>query len=545
MSHSIEIRRRIATVFLIPILCGCPASFSQDSPSGSIDAGPYRIAGVLVNAATGEPVRRGVIQALSGAGRAVASCTTDNEGRFSLDHLGAAKYQLTASKQGFRVQAYDEHDEFASSIVTGPDRDTTHLDFRLMPNAVLFGAVTDDDGEPVENARVMLFKKPKFPGVGERTGQVDAITTDDTGSYEFGNIGPGEYLIAVAAEPWYAVHGSQTAKHNNALDVAFPVTYFDSTTDEQAATPIELTGGVRQEANISLHAVPALHISLSSRRRPDGNVGGGEELQQVVFGTVVGGAGNYSYSADSGMLTMDGVTPGRYQLVLHGNSDRILDLSLSSNQQLDPGSAGGTSTVAGRVRMKNGVALPEQMTISLERIDEGPGQSQFATEAHQGRFRFDGVAPGEYSVLATGLDKSMPVIMISFGATTQSGNVITIHDRTPEVVLTLDEAETRVEGFAKKEGKGFAGAMMVLLPKDTTQWKALTRRDQSDSDGSFAFRDVAPGEYTAIAIEDGWELNWTSPAAMGRYLTAGTNVTVSVNSGKQIRLASPVTVQQR
>ena len=32
----------------------------------------------------------------------------------------------------------------------------------------------------------------------------------------------------------------------------------------------------------------------------------------------------------------------------------------------------------------------------------------------------------------------------------------------------------------------------------------LIRRDQSDSDGSFALRDVVPGQYTVVAIQDGW-----------------------------------------
>ena len=85
---------------------------------------------------------------------------------------------------------------------------------------------------------------------------------------------------------------------------------------------------------------------------------------------------------------------------------------------------------------------------------------------------------------------------------------------------------------------------MVLLPRDLAQWKGLTRRDQSDSDGSFAFRDVAPGEYTAVAIEDGWRLDWTSPAVMQRYLRAGTNVTVSGGAGKVAKLPVPVTIQR-
>jgi hypothetical protein len=539
-------QRSAARVVPVALLFGCIVLYAQraQTTSAMVAGEPYRIAGVLVNAVSGEPVRRGLVQALNEGGRAVASCTTDNDGRFSLDHLEAAKYQLSASKRGFRIQSYDEHDEFATSIVTGPGQDTVHLDFRLMPNAVLFGTVTDDDGEPVANARVMLFRRPKHPGDGERTALIDGAATDDTGSYEIGNLAAGDYLLAVTAEPWYAMHDPAAAKRNSALDVVYPVTYFDSTTDEQAATPIALTGGMRQEANISLHAVPALHISVSAQRRPDGNPGGGE-LQQIVLGTVVGGANNYSYSTNSGILTMDGVTPGHYQFVLHGDSDRVLGVSLSSNQQLDPGSAGSASGVAGRVRMASGVAAPDQMTISLERIDDGPGQSQYATEAHQGRFRFDSVVPGEYAIWATGGDKSLPVIAVSVGATEQAGNVIPIRDRTPQVIVTLSDSQTRIEGFASKDGKGIAGAMMVLLPKNTTQWRALTRRDQSDSDGSFAFHDVAPGQYTALAIEDGWPLDWTSPAAMARYLPGGRNVIVRANSGKVMRLASPLTVEQR
>jgi hypothetical protein len=87
--------------------------------------------------------------------------------------------------------------------------------------------------------------------------------------------------------------------------------------------------------------------------------------------------------------------------------------------------------------------------------------------------------------------------------------------------------------------------MIVLLPKNRAIWRVLTRRDQSDSDGSFALPDVAPGDYTAIAIEEGWALDWTSPEAMARYLPGGTSVTVTEQSGSLIRLNSPVEVQMR
>jgi hypothetical protein len=189
--------------------------------------------------------------------------------------------------------------------------------------------------------------------------------------------------------------------------------------------------------------------------------------------------------------------------------------------------------------------MPEEMTLTLNRLDGGAGQSQFATEVRRGRFSFVPVPPGEYEVWATAGDKRMPVVATRLGSKEQAGNEIALSEGSPRLHVTVSGAEMRIEGFAKKNGKGFAGAMMVLLPRNTAQWKALTRRDQSDSDGSFGFRDVAPGEYTAVAIEDGWPLDWSSPGVMERYLHEGTNVTVSGNAGKLVRLSTPVAVQQR
>ena len=121
----------------------------------------------MVNSITGEPVRRATVAVLAESNsRTIASVVSDSEGRFSLDRLPAASYQLTAAKRGFRTGFFDEHDEFSSAIVTGADQDTTHLMFRLMPNAVLRGVVSGDGGDPVEGARVLLFQRPQHRGPG-------------------------------------------------------------------------------------------------------------------------------------------------------------------------------------------------------------------------------------------------------------------------------------------------------------------------------------------------------------------------------------------
>jgi hypothetical protein len=87
--------------------------------------------------------------------------------------------------------------------------------------------------------------------------------------------------------------------------------------------------------------------------------------------------------------------------------------------------------------------------------------------------------------------------------------------------------------------------MVVLVPRDPVANGDQFRRDQSDSDGSFSLRDVAPGEYTVVAIEDGWELDWARPEVIDYYLSKGVAVTVTENTGKLLRLSEGVPVQSR
>ena len=86
--------------------------------------------------------------------------------------------------------------------------------------------------------------------------------------------------------------------------------------------------------------------------------------------------------------------------------------------------------------------------------------------------------------------------------------------------------------------------MIVLVPRQQGDVEALARRDQSDSDGSFSLNDIFPGQYTVVAIEDGWALDWLKPGALTRYLPNGTSVTVNDGSST-VHLSGPVVVQPR
>jgi hypothetical protein len=525
----------------------------------------YRITGTVVNAATGEPVSQATVAALSASDhQAVASVESGNDGQFALEGLAAAKYDLVAFKRGFLLSLYDQHELFNTAIVTGEGQQTDSLIFRMTPTASLHGVVTGDGSDPVENAKVLLFLKPRGHNPSDRIIQKAETTTDDTGAYDFGDLTPGDYFLAVTAKPWYALHHSAlrqrpVADPSTALDVAYPVTFFDSTTDEASATPILLAGGSREQANINLHAVPALHLTFDSPMKQDW-ITARAELRQVIFGSLATTDSITPPPAtQTGTSEFTGVAPGHYELT-QGDPSRIADLDATSNQQLDANLGKHAMEISGTLRTTSGAALPDKVTLSIESLEGVHRQEQIIVNSSDGQFSFQSLRQGNYELTASTPDKQLPIISITIGNRTHPGNLLTVSDKPLQVVVTVSLSDTLIEGFARKAGvpgdrsivagvekaeKGAPGVMVVLVPKDLVAFSALARRDQSDSDGSFALRDVAPGQYTLVAIEDGWELDWARPEVISRYLPGGIPVNVTESPGKLLRLSEDVPVQNR
>lgn len=553
ISPFVQNRAAIAwrTVLPVLLLVGLSRHLPAQSASGTQFSGIYRVAGTVMNAATGEPIRGASVAVLAEAdSRIVEAAFSDTQGRFALTGLAAGKYQLTASKRGFRTAFYDEHDEYSTAIVTGPGQDTGGLAFRLVPGAILRGIVTADGGDPVENARVMLLKRPRGHKPGERIAQVEAQVTDDTGAYEFSNLSDGEYLVAVTAEPWYAMHRPSGAAGDSAsqpdsstpLDVAYPTTFFDSTTDEAAAATITLTAGTAEQANINLHAVPALNLRVQLPRRQDGATAR-PELRQSIFGvqTSAQSIGIVSPQRNS-WVEFTGVAPGHYELI-QGDPPRIAEFDASASQQIDPALGTPTVEITGAVKTASGAALPPDVTVALESADGELRREPIQSNAARGGFRFPAVPPGKWTITTQAAGRQLAVLTTTVGATTHPGNTIAVGDRPIQVTLSVSRGNTRVEGFVRKDGKGVPGAMVVLVPENLASIPELARRDQSDSDGSFSLRDAAPGRYTVVAIQNGWDLDWTKAEIIARFLPGGTAVTVTDTPEKRMALAAAVQAQ--
>lgn len=545
----------VATITLCSLLPWREHVAAQSAQPAKNFSGPYRVSGAAVSNIDGHPLGRArVVLADAKNAQNSQAIITAEDGRFVFPSVPAGKFSLTGMKRGFVSAGYDQHDQFSTAIVTGAGLDTEHLVLKLAPNGIIYGKVLDEAGDPVRAARVTLYYDDHTEGVDEIR-EINTQFTNDLGAYEMTSLNPGTYFLAVTAKPWYAVSPpsdasgptsatqSQPAVNaDRSLDVAYPVTYYGDVTDSNSATPIPVNGGERLEADIHLNPVAALRLRF--------HVPGDEQhgytmpqLEQHLFeGSTFINPTN-SNIVSPGVMEVDGIPAGRYDVRLQGPSAALqvsgVDLT-SEGQDIDTSSAEAFSTVKMAVQLpdrpKVGEILAGLRSHGRTGVKGAPLDSKGEAEVQQ-------VPPGDYEVVLFGTGRRYFVSRVSADGAEVSGRRVTIAaGSTPSISVTAFAASVVVEGVAKRAGKPFAGAMVVLVPKDVEGNRDLFRRDQSDLDGTFSLRDVAPGSYTLVAIENGWDLDWSQPGVIAVYAKHGRPLQITGTSGKPMRVDSAIEV---
>ena len=578
----------------------------------------YRIAGIVVDSATGQP--------LEGAEVTISPVTnlqdqqvflTSSGGRFLFANLPIGKYRLMANRRGYATQAFHEHEAFSTAIVVGPGVDSEHIRFPLAPSSVITGVVTDEWGDPVRDAKVLLFQQSMFDG-SRTLRNVNQIMTDDQGRYRFAHLLSGTYAVAVYAKPWYTQSQPQSLSSlrekfmpngpenlvvydgpieqpspdsNPLFDVVYPITFFPNATSLAEATRFALAPGATESADFQLRAVPSIHLRVrvpvqpptlvTTHSEPPVSEGGSQETTtttevesspDIALALKIGET--YTDQIDPnrkqiapGIIELSGIPPGQFEVnVMTGSivnmmtgQDSVVShgrtLNLSGDTELDL-SAQGDAAVSGVVLSSQFSAAavpavqtsPDQVTSEetamvralQERVSNGTitfrslktGESYDATISDHGKFSFAAstLPAGVYEVEFS--DQSgLRVSSLEATGATVSGRTIEIPAGQP-VNLTVHAAEANctLSGYALKNGKPVAGAMVLLVPQDPGHDMSLYRRDQSDSDGSFTMSPLFPGRYVLLAIENGWDLEWADPKVMFQYLPAGQPLELQPNA---------------
>jgi hypothetical protein len=106
----------------------------------------------------------------------------------------------------------------------------------------------------------------------------------------------------------------------------------------------------------------------------------------------------------------------------------------------------------------------------------------------------------------------------------------------PQLTLMLSQNVGQINGVTLNDGTPTAGVMILLVPEDTVHNAPLFRFCQSDSDGTFTLPSVVPGNYTILAIQDGWDIEWANAEVLKRYLTQGSVVHVEPKGRYDIKV---------
>jgi|CZLA01.1.fsa_nt_gi hypothetical protein len=517
-----------------------------------IPSGPYRIAGTVVNAKSGGVLARARVTIGDVKNRqSLQSVITGDDGRFEF-RVSAGKYSLEGAKRGFIAASYNQHDGYSTAIVTGADLDTESLALRLAPNAVLSGKVLDEFGDPVRHAQVMVYRENHFQGVS-RIFRYRGAMTDDQGRYEVTPLDEGTYFVSAKASPWYAVHPSSSGEGaassppqvDSSLDVAYPITYYGDTTEAEDAAPIPVRGGDRLEADIHMNPAPSLHLIVHV---PEEDKQGMTipTLQKPVFDGLEQVEASHIEVTVPGVYEITGIAPGRYAVRMadaSGQGKEPTELNLTSGGEINASSGRSTSKIKATVQVGGATGLPAQLQIGLR---NSKGRVEVMLVDAKGEANFEDVVPGKYDVVAGSATQRYAVVRIASEAGTTSGHVLEVPAGVSlSIAVRLVGGSVTVEGFATRAGKGASGAMIVLVPKNPETNHDRFRRDQSDLDGSFSLANVIPGSYTIIAIENGWDLDWSEPVVLAAYLKHGQTIEVGERSPTTMHLAGAVEVQAK
>ena len=548
--------------FVVLFAVGLSAQSDQPPHAPSIQQG-YRIAGVVVNWATGQPLAGAsvaIAPTTQGTERDISrSVTTGADGRFAFAGLSRGKYSLMAAAHGFMLQGFERHGMYATAIVAGPDLDSEHLVFRLQPDAAVEGQVTDENNDPVQNAMVRLFQQSTEDG-RQRTIPTNHGQSDDQGQFHIGHLAPGTYYLAVSARPWYAQNSrvilrrksnnpdaeARAAQEAAALDVTYPLTFYPDSPDSAGASPIVLHPAERVTADVVMRAVPSLHLRIrtsnSASAGSPGMVGFPRVLQRIFDGYLDSVFNAPESSVEPGIVEIAGLAPGHYVIEMPSskgandkgaNREGYREVDLAGDLEVNANDSSGFAAVAGSVSFEGAQRVPTGLAMQLSNQETS---ENFASEIRdKGQFEFEGMKPGRYTV---GLQGSGGYFLRKMSVTGAklTGRTLEIGSSSVHIAATVGRGVAQVDGVALRGGQPFSGAMIVLVPRDAANNSPLFRRDQSDSDGSFTLPNVVPGQYTALALANGWDLEWGNPAVLQPYLKGGEAVQITGDGKLQIEV---------
>jgi hypothetical protein len=511
--------------------------------SSQVSTGPQRtspsqtISGQVVNSITGEPIARVRVQVGQQA------VLTDHDGHFEFDNVSAEPAYASASKPGY----FAEHRAVPAQGQS--------IALKLIPEAVLFGTITDQNGQPIQDLPVQLTMLWVENGL-RRWRQMQGTTTNVEGQFRFAELQAGQYSLATG----FRIEGLVEAPSS----VAFMPVMFPPLTGDGIRGSLTLMPGDHVEANAS----PAMEKLYPVTGMINGMAGQGagfavrtEDGEPVdsPANTFPGGAFRLRLPAGSYRLTVNSRAAGE-QWLLGTREISVRDAPLQGiSITLGPPAIVPIDVEyqAVTTASQNAPGGPPYLNASLQGADpRGPGRmypAQPLKPPGRGQAQepsdpmvFRDVEPGRYMLEA----QTQPPWYV---ASASCGNLDLTRDPlvlgagvgacAVRMVYRDDSASLKWLASPAEDGNSTSNEVFVIaIPLDSFTQPAMESDVipdhplSSDSPAEGTFEGLAPGRYLVMALSHRQDLPYRDREALQRYMSQGQEITLTRGGKSEVQL---------
>ncbi len=466
--------------------------------------GAASIEGHVVNSLTGAPLRKASVVLDAAASPIHLVADTDAEGRFQFIGLPPGTYRLSASRTGFLDRPTRR------PIPLGPNNQVTGAEIRLPPQSVITGHVLDEDGEPVDRARIAVFKQTYRNGSRQWDRLNTATETNDTGEYRLTNLTPGRYLLQA-----YNTRPQIDNRYGNPPKIFYVPVYYPSVLSQEQALPVALGVG----AEVRGIDIRLLKLSRPPSVRIRGKVTGLQADSPVIVSFAADGAPfGGSTSARSPDYAFELTAPagqytGKTVLTATGDVDGAV---LAMNPA--PRVTGQISVAEGGAKVSRQGMRVAMTLLSSSQVTEVRSDSA-------GKFVLPKpFPPGHYAIVNV---RSIPdgcfISEVKFNDKAISWDDFEISGSSQLEIILSNTAGKIAGSVLDADGKQVLDSSVTLIPTDE---KSRPVRQSVADDGNFQFTNVRPGKYKLLAWEEVDDDLWQDPEFRKNYESLATEITV-------------------
>ena len=555
--------RAVPITVLIAVVFAHWSAASQQTTAEEFPVGSSRLAGRVIAADNGKPVRRAYvsipISPTSGrvsldhmTGRSVQ---TDADGYFEFDHLPAGSYSILVDP----VSGFLRSSRTSATLVEGG---TAQVTIRVVRAGAIEGRVLDENGHAVLGVQVHAMRRINVGGYRELQGSLWAMT-NDRGKFRIFNVPPGEHVVVTTYMPPHRdLDGMPRLGYMN--------TYYPGSLTLDGARPIVVRGG---------RATPRVDITLATRRlvtvfvRAVNSSGVPLDKQAqlnltrrdpVLLPTSIRTANLLK----DGTFVFDGITPGDYYLVAATNfrldEGAYVDVSVGDNDVSLNVQTNAGATISGRMVVDgrpvgdgDGVAHGGTNVWVSGRRPLGQGGVDYAKDAlvqtrATDRFELSGLRGP--TALNAEIGGGM-LVSIRRGGHDIAGKTLvlvgteTIDDLAIEFTMKTAQVNVTVTGTSATDDP--ESVLLVLFSDDPSLWhyghvqysrlpvaptpKGRTGKRTAESHTTLGR--MVPGAYRIIAIHDPELLYPSQPAVLEKLRSFATPVMLVAGEPAQIRIS--------